>query len=470
MQRLGRLALRSWLAVSAALLVALVAALVRHGAAAGFQSFQNAGHGGTLATNFAAFCASWLALGGLAALSQRPAFARRHGLFWIVLVLVGFQWLNVVREPHRIVVGDFGAYFEAAKAMHEGLPIAQLPDRLYLYPPLLAALLAPLTPLGRDAALELFHGAGYLALLAVVVALYASLQRFRFSRGEAALAVGLLFFVNVPALRTLAYHQVNLWVEALVLASFLAWPRARAVSALALALAAHLKVYPALLALPFLLAWDVRWLALFAASNLAIVAGTSAAHGFQYYVGFLGQAAGLQEAALRNASVDAVLTHVLAVFGLGGGRGTRVLSLALRALFAGAFLEATRRLARRALLGAREPQERLVANGFALLPLAMLAVSPSIWEHHPVLLLLTLPVLAAALATPREAWLFLPAYGFLFWMPVFDIFPVSALRLLAFVLLLALLFVLARREGDDPPAWRARLAERLRLDHARESS
>ncbi|HVP31932.1 MAG TPA: glycosyltransferase family 87 protein [Myxococcota bacterium] len=458
---LARIAFGVWAAVTLVLVTALALVLGRLGAE-GFYRFQVAGHGGTVELNFAAFCASWLALGGLLGLCRAPAFARRHAFFLAVLTLVGFAWLNAVREPHRVVDGDFGAYFEAARALHAGEPIVQLPDRLYLYPPLLATVLSPLVPLGYDAVLPIFHFANFLALLAVVVALYAALQRYRFERELAALAVLVVFTTNVPILRTLAYHQVNLWVEALVLASFLAAPRRPALSALCLALATHLKVYPALLVLPWLWLRDVRWLGLYALSNLAIVAGTSLANGFSHYLVFLHQAAGLQETALRNASIDAFVYNTLRIAGLYTGGIARPFSLGLRLVFTGALLDAWRRMGDRPLLADGPPPARRLANGFALLPLPMLAISPSIWEHHPVLLLLTFPVLASALRDAADLLLFLPAYGFLFWMPVFDIYPVSGLRLLAFGLLLALVLRLTVRRESGAPPWLARLNNGLR--------
>jgi len=470
MQRLGRIALVSWGIASALLLLALVAVLLRHGMP-GFYVFQTEGHGSSLRINFAAFAISWCAIGAAAALSQAPARARRHALFWVVLALVSFRWLNDVREPHRVRIGDFGAYFEAAKAMHAGAPIAQLPDRLYLYPPLLATAMSPLVPLGEELVREGFELVNWGVVVALACLLYAALPRYGATRGEAALAVGLLFFVNVPVLRSLAYHQVNPAVETLVVASLLAWPRFRAASALALALAVHVKVYPVLLVLPFLAVRDGRWIGWFVLWNLAIVAGTSALTGFHRYPAFLEQVWHLEETALRNASIDAFLHNTLRVAGAEPGALARGAGLVLRAASGAAFLLAIARLAGRARLGAGRGRgdaeavraERLVAHGFALLPLVMLIVSPSIWEHHPMLLSLTMPVLAGVLARPREAWLFLPAYAFLFWMPVVDIYPVSGLRLLAFFLLLALLFELARRPDDPPPAWRARLARRLEI-------
>src|SRR5690349_14806935 len=80
----------------------------------GFYIIQAPGHGSSLILNFVVFCISWVFIGLLICLSQFPHFAKRHGAFIFVFVLIGFAYLNAIREPHQVVYGDFRAYFLAA--------------------------------------------------------------------------------------------------------------------------------------------------------------------------------------------------------------------------------------------------------------------------------------------------------------------------------------------------------------------
>jgi hypothetical protein len=438
------------------LATAFIALLARQGFS-GFYAFQRAGHGSSLEMNFLVATLAWIAFGALAALSCVPAFARRHGGIVFVVAILGFAWLNDIREPHVVRVGDFGAYFEAARAIHDGVPIVQAADRLYLYPPLLATLLSPLTPLGLERTMMLFDLASFGALLGCMALLYVLLPRFRVSRDLAAVAIACLFAANVPVSRTFIYHQVNLFVVLAMLGSFAVHPRRPLLSAALLAVAVHLKVYPVLLVLPFLRVRDYRWLIGFVAANLAIIVGTSSVSGFDRYLDFARQAAGLQETALRNASLDAIVRSTASVFGFAPPPLLIAAAAAVRLCLALGVIALTEHLSRRGAYVDGDDRARVVRTGFALLPLAMLLVSPSIWEHHAVFLVLTMPVIAASLRTSLEGWMFASAHVFLFWLPVFDIWPLSYLRFVAYALLLGLLALRARSRGDGPPEWLVRL-------------
>ena len=118
------------------------------------------------------------------------------------------------------------------------------------------------------------------ALLLLFVLLVRLLQRFNFSAPLAALTTLLALTANVAVLRTMHYGQINIVVLDLILATLLLYPRRPILSAVALALAMHLKVSPALLVLPFLLTRDWKWLASFALTTLIVVALTSLANDF----------------------------------------------------------------------------------------------------------------------------------------------------------------------------------------------
>jgi len=115
------------------------------------------------------------------------------------------------------------------------------------------------------------------------------------------------------------------------------------------------------------------------------------------------------------------------------------------------------RLGQRPVFTDAENGPRMVLTGYVVLPVVMLLASPLIWEHHFVMWMLTMPVVAASLKHPREWWLLLPVYVFCFLMPTYDIYPLSYLRLLGMILIVILLSILAARDDDGEPEWLRRL-------------
>jgi Glycosyltransferase family 87 len=200
-------------------------------------------------------------------LSQFPKFVRRHAAFLLVFVLIGFSYLNIVREPHAAGYGDFRPPFLAAVDMSLDQPIAQKLGRLYLYPPLLATLLSPLVPLGIHRVDLIFQVLNYIAVLLLMILLYLALQRYCFSKELAALARFGSMVANVPVSRMLHFHQINLHAANLILLSLLLFGKHNFWSACSLSLAIHLKVYPLVLVLPFLYQKEWRWCAWFAVAR-----------------------------------------------------------------------------------------------------------------------------------------------------------------------------------------------------------
>jgi alpha-1,2-mannosyltransferase len=447
--------------VVTAVLVLLFASLVVLGGRAALFAVQDEGKGSiSVLFNFAVFWISWFLIGIALALGRRPAFSRRHAVFLIVFGLSAFSYLGTVREPHRIVMGDFLAYFRAAECVRDGVPIDQQPDRYYLYPPFLAVALSPLTPLGLERVLHAFHLANYVATMLLFVLLYLSLQRFRVARTLAALATFAIFAANVPLMRTLIYHQVNVHVANLVLLCFLLRERHPVWSAIALCLAIHVKVYPLVLAAPFLIERQWRWCVAFVAAHAAVVLGTLAVGGPVYYAQFFERVGALTETVFRASSVDSFLHNTLRLLHVEGGGAERPVALALRIALGALYFAAYWRMRGSALFADGDRAARGVANGFVALPALMFAVSPSVWSHHFVLMMMPMLVLATAIRTAGEACLWGLSYAFIFLVPIFDIYPVSYERLAAVLMLLALTRRLGARGGDGAPQWLSALNAR----------
>jgi hypothetical protein len=250
MKELGRRFL--WIYLTLTLCFALVfgVLLLRYGPDA-FHVIRRPTSSSTAGMDFIVFSVSWLFIGLLTCLSQFPKFARRHAAFLLVFVLMGFSYLNIMREPHTARLEDFIPYFLAAVDMGLDQPIAQTPGRLYLYPHLLATLLSPFVSLGIYRLNLIFQVLNYVAVLLLMILLYLALQHYRFSKELAALALLGIMIANVPVSRTLHNHQINLHVANLILLSLLLFGKHNFWSACSLSLAIHLKVYPLVLVLPF---------------------------------------------------------------------------------------------------------------------------------------------------------------------------------------------------------------------------
>jgi hypothetical protein len=462
MQEWGRRFLWIYLTLTLGLALGMGILLLRYGSS-GFYAIQTPGPGSSLVINFIAFCISWVFLGFLLYLRQFPRFAKRHAVFLVVFVLIGFSYLNTVREPHQIVYGDFWAYFLAAVDMSKGQPIEQDPTRLYLYPPLLATLLAPFVSLGMETLAKTFHLLNYIALLLLVVLLYLALQQYRFSRELAAIVLFCMMAANVPISRTLIYHQINLHVANLILLSLLLFGSHNFWSALSLSLAIHLKVYPLILVLPFLYQKEWRWCAWFAASQGVIIAATSVMNSPRYYLDFFSQVGGITETALRNVSVDAFVYNTLRLSDPTVRAWGKTIAHVLRLVLAAGVLSAYVQLSHQGTFLNEVGSRRVILNSYVILPLLMIAVSPSIWPHHFVFLMLTILVLFSALREAWEWWLYLFVYLFLFLVPIYDIYPMSYLRLLAIVILIALFNAVAKHKADSELGWFRSLKSRLTM-------
>ena len=460
MQAMGRRLLLGYLGLSLVGAVVLGVAYVvvgRRGVAA-----LGAGQGSTI--DFATFLISWLIMGGLLVVYQQPRLLGPHLLFVGAFIFVAYGYLNMLREPHEVRYGDFTAYFIAATQIQAGQPLETViapegPYYPYLYPPLLATLLAPVSSIGIDRLVQLFDLLNYAAVLLFTLLLYVALRQYRFARQTAAIVAFLALIVNVAIMRTLIYRQINIVTADLILFSLTTYRSSKLLSAAALGVAVQLKVAPVLLVLVFVYLRDWAWVGWFVASQLLIVGATSLATSPNYYVQFVSQLMGLHETAVRNVAIDVVLYNTLnflpdvLVTPLRAWQGP--LSLGLRIVLLGFTLVVASRLANRSDLTPASFRQRVVLNGFAALPLAMLLAAPSIWEHHFVFVLLPMLVLLPALREPWQFGAWGIAYVFMFLQPVYDVFPVSYTRLSGLLLALVLFHSIATRAPEREQTQRA---------------
>jgi hypothetical protein len=258
-----------------------------------------------------------------------------------------------------------------------------------------------------------------------------------------------IFFtlVNIPALRTLYYGQVNLHMVNFTLLALVLYPRQRFLSALALAVAVHLKVSPIIIAFVFLLERDWRWIIYFGIGLALVGAIPVLTDGITPYYDFLRnsqEVIGIRDISFREGSIDAVF---LALYNLKfiSLTAARITTYIVKALVLGlAFLVMFRNVRNKTFYtGAGE----IALNAMPIILLMLNLASPLVWEHHGVFLTLPFLLLFKKLNTISD-WLILAfAYTAQFLMPTFDYFPWSTLlRLSAPLLVLWLIY----RVSSDP--------------------
>jgi hypothetical protein len=261
----------------------------------------------------------------------------------------------------------------------------------------------------------------------------------------AALVAGLYVF-NVPIMRTIHNHQVNFYVLDALLIAVLGARQSPFVSGIAVGVASHLKLYPAILMVPAALAKEFRFILWTVLCIVAVLllqvaySGQPALYG--QYLTFMRDFPG-GTAFRDNSTHSLVFNTVRALTGFQGAEGpvlavTRAIVLVLSAAAVAYF---GLRFAARERLGNGEGQPdmavgaRLRAHMMDSIA-ALMVLSPIVWEHHYVLMI---PVAVWAFATVGRNLLPAAAVGafLMFAVPVFDVYPLSYHRLAGLVLLLA---------------------------------
>lgn len=431
----ARRALAVWLLITAVCLAQILITVGWRGSGA-LAAVMMTGPGSNPALTALAVVLSWVVAGcTIAALAWRPATPER---LLVIATYAGLSLLYVSLMRERTYYGDVEDYFRAALSLHTG---TALPIR-YLYPPLWAALLAPLTRFGENTVTAAIWLVNLLATFAAFPLTARVLTRFRFSERNAVLTTAALFVVNVPLYRTLGYGQINVVVLDLILMTLALYPQQRVLSAIALAAAVHFKISPIVLAFAFLWARDGRWLASFAAALLAIGLAPVAIYGWAPYAEVLANLLNMERAnglVFRETSFDSLARALNAVTGV----QVEWAVLPAKMAFTLACLAAAVQHARLRTFADGNDTRVIVLNQAPMLLLLMVLASPLVWEHHALFLVLSYAVVATRLRQPRDWTIFGFAYYVEFLMPTFDFFPWSYGRLLSPLLILWL-------------AWRAR--------------
>jgi hypothetical protein len=287
---------------------------------------------------------------------------------------------------------DFRVMFRASQALHQDRPLYDV-DRMsqepfaahYKYPPLFAALLEPLRPLGFRRAARVWLvvlQACYFGAFAVLCRAFR--LRFRSLRFYLASITVLVF---QPAIDSFWNGQLDAPLLLVLAGAWAALATGREVRAGALiAVAAMLKVYPAYMASFLLLRRRWRALASCAVSALLLGAASIVLAGWPPHIEFVARVLPVNAATtawVENQSLSGLFARFFVDGRIGGpGKETVVPAATVLGAVTGAAV-----LAATFLAGFRTSRE---GSLFCALVAALLLVLPVAWMHYEVLLLLPL--------------------------------------------------------------------------------
>jgi Glycosyltransferase family 87 len=430
---------RIWVVLTLLILASLVTIYLRNGMD-GLNLFIQEWPLSNLAVTLASTSLTWILAGALLYLLANEKINKNNLWLTAGFFLVMFVYLQILRERFRY--GDYHYYLEAAIALANGQP---LPDT-YLYLPLWGTLLRFLVPLGDQGVMIVLWTVNVIALASFYLLLVSILQRYGFSQPLSIIIAVLFLLINTPLMRTLGFIQVNLITLDLIFFSILVYPKNNFLSALALALAVHLKTSPAAIVLAFLLTFNWRWIFWFAVSFLAIGLFPVAMHRADIYLQFLNNTVALTQLPDTNfhdTSFDSFLRFLNPFFGIQIAQ-TRLMALAAKVLL----LAATLFTMMRNVHAQSFSKENHLLNAIPALFVFMTLASPIVWDHHGIFTTLAFLLMLKRIQSPNHWMIFLTAYFLEFMLPSFDFFPWSYGRLVAPIIILWLMY--ATRKNDEP--------------------
>lgn len=437
------LAFRLWTAISVVFVLVNGGLYLSKGANV-FDSLMQVGPCSILEITLASVAVVWLSVGVSLAFLRNALFRSEHGIALVCTLFAILLYANILRE--RITYGDVGSYVAAAHDLANHVPFHER----YLYPPFFATVLVPLLPLGDVGIMGLCWFANLFSLGVFSVLLVSVLARYGYDRRISGLLTILFLAVNVPVLRTLGYVQVNLHVTNLILLTLLCYPRFPILSALALAIAVHLKTSPIILALPFLLCRDWRWTVWFGIITIGLVGVTVVPYGWDPFGAYLNNIHNIYSAnglCFRENSIDSLFRGAAFLIGIPLDSLSWPIGIAKTGVLVMVLLTMVRAMKNKVF--ARTCQmSNSVHDGVPVLMIFMLLGSPLVWEHHPVFVALPFLLMIKCLDTSVECVLYGFAYFAAYLMPTFDFFPWSYGRLLSPLILLGLIYVASKRTRD----------------------
>jgi hypothetical protein len=391
---------------------------------------------------------AWLILISWHDFTKRSGKTAEKLTVMIPFLLTGLLFLMQFVE-HSVKSPDYLNYEQGAKDMLDGIN-PYLAGR-YLYPPFLGQLIGAAFLILRNAAVAIKPGIGEITVWNVVFYFYQCMQFFLVilafwlcyrivrifckNRFYSILLVTTLLIFNNPLIRTIRHNQINILVLDLLMLTILLATKRPWLSGALNSIACHIKLYPFVLFLPWIIQRRLRPIiaTLFAFGVIAGIQLTTK-NGMQYWLDFLTFFRKFpQTDYFRDNSVHSVIYNVLHFLTLPfQARSERLLvvtqclCLVIAVVLVVLFSIRWRRMT-------FETENGLIPL-LESLPLILL-ISPLVWEHHYVLLMpYTLWVLSRKSAEQNRL-AFIGAF-LVFAIPTFDLFPLSFNRITGLILML----------------------------------
>jgi len=387
---------------------------------------------------------TWICVGSILYLLTYEKINAKNIFFIAGFFLVILVYLNILRERFRY--GDYAYYIEAATALVKNQPL----PHTYFYLPLWATILQFVLPLGDQGVLVVLWILNIIALGLFYALLVQFLERYGFSNRLAVSVTVFFMLINTPLHRTLGYVQVNLLVMVLAMFSALYLSKKPFLSALALALAIHLKTSPVALVLAFLLERNWRWVVWFALSFLVLALIPLALEGPAPYFDFVTNVRLLSQSLNTNfhdTSFDSFFRFLNPFFGIDIA-ATRNIVMVVKAVFGASTIYVMAQNVRHNTFASRETENSTLLNALPSLFIVMTLASPVVWDHHGIFVTLPFLLMLKCIDAPILWMWFGFAYLQEFILPSFDFFPWSFGRLLAPLIVLWLMWVVTRKEQE----------------------
>lgn len=342
-------------------------------------------------------------------------------------------YISILRE--HVSFGDYQDYLAAAKNILNKEPFHER----YIYPPLLATFFMILLRLmGEQATIITWFILNHLSLVVFYFSAVLFLMRCGFSVNFASLILFGVLLVNVPVLRNISYTQVNLIMLDLVIFSSLLFSRSKACSSLLLAIAMHLKVIPIFFVPVFLFQRKWSWAIFYGLWGGILVFMTVFSNSISYYYDFFHNLGGWSPPVVRSASVYGFLYSINYVFGV--NLPVDLISLLIKLVLSSVlYFLAYKAIKRQVFARTGSVAADSLFNGLIPLFFIMPVASPTVWSHHLVVLIIPAVLLFPTINGVWMAFLWVSGLFLVFFLPVFDCYPWSYLRLFGWLELFSLM-------------------------------
>ena len=388
---------------------------------------------------------TWLLCSLTLAAARFRWISRENVVLTVCGVFVAMLYLAFLRE--HVYFGDYQAYVVAAGNIVNGEAF----HARYVYPPFWASLLADLYRLfGKPGAIYACFVLNHLSLWAFFLLGSRFLTRCGVSLHLAALLMAAATIVNVPLLRNMVYVQINLLLVDSILLGILVLRRSPALSGLSIAIGTHLKLIPIFFVPLFVWARRKTWLNWYVAATLGIVLLTSMTDGFSYYFDSAHNLGSWKLEKLRSSSLSGLISNTNSLFGIELPART-IWTLVSGFLTLWLYFLAYKAVKEKPFARSGDAESDLLINASVPCMFLLPVVSPTVWTHHLVVLIVPSILIFLRLRTGSQTALFVFAYFFSMWFPVFDFYPLSYLRLLGWLALVGLMSHAVLRPGV--PAW-----------------